>query len=97
MRGTKPPLWLTESAQLAQKHTEKTSVVKPLEQLSVEGQPTKNHIAMIPLKMAEISNATAVFYIETDDKAILEEKFQKLQLIAGMLNYSEARFARPMR
>ena len=93
-KGNSPPLWLKESAQLAQKHTEKTAALKPLEQSSVEGQPAKNHIAMIPLKMAEISNATAVFYIETDDKAILEEKFQKLQLITEMLHYSEARFAR---
>lgn len=93
-KGNASPLWLTESAQLVQKHTDKTSAVKPLEHSSVEGQPARSHIAMIPLKMAEISNATAVFYIEADDKAILEERFQRLQLIVGMLNYSEARFAR---
>ena len=93
-KGTAPPLWLRESAQLVQKHTEETAAVKPLEQLSIEGEPARNHIAMIPLKMTEVSNATAVFNIETDDEAVLEEKFQNLQLITGMLNYSEARFAR---
>ena len=31
-KGTAPPLWLTESAQLVQKHTEKTAAVKPLGQ-----------------------------------------------------------------
>ena len=33
-----PPLWLTESAQLIQKHPDKTAVVKPFEQSSVEGR-----------------------------------------------------------
>ena len=93
-REATAPVWLAESAELAQKHTEKTSVVKPLEQSLDEGRPVGNYVVMIPLAMAEINNATAVFHIETDDKAVLEEKSQKLRLITGMLNYSEARFAR---
>ena len=93
-RGDTAPKWLTESAELVQKHTEKTSVVKPLEQSLGQGQAVRNYVVLIPLTMAEINNATVIFHIEADDKAALEEKFQKLQLITGMLNYSEARFAR---
>lgn len=93
-RGETAPKWLTESAELVQKHTEKTSVVKPLEQSLGQGQAVRNYAVLIPLTMAAINNATAVFRIETNDKAVLEEKIQKLQLITGMLNYSEARFAR---
>ena len=93
-RGETAPKWLTESAELVQKHTKKTSVVKPLEQSLDQGQAVRNYVVLIPLTMAAINNATAVFRIETDDKAVLEEKIQKLQLITGMLNYSEARFAR---
>jgi len=88
-----PPLWLRESAQLLQTHTENTPVLKPLDSSSAEGEPNRNYIAIIPLKMVEIRNAVVVFLVEADDETILDEKFQKLQLIAGMLSYSEVRFA----
>jgi biotin carboxyl carrier protein len=65
-----------------------------LDQSSDQRQAVKNYVVLIPLTMAAIDNATAVFHIETDDEAVLEEKFQRLQLITGMLNYSETRFAR---
>ncbi len=93
-KGETTPKWLTESAELVQKHTKKTSVVKPLKQSLGQGQAVRNYVVLIPLTMAAINNATAVFRIETDDKAVLEEKIQKLQLITGMLNYSEVRFSR---
>ncbi|MHC4396404.1 MAG: HlyD family efflux transporter periplasmic adaptor subunit [Planctomycetota bacterium] len=89
-RPTGVPAWLTEAVALLQEQTIDSVVVKPLELSS--DQEVCAHIIMIPLKMAEIENATVIFRIETDDKAVLEEKSQKLQLIVGMLNYSETRF-----
>ena len=93
-KGDEPPLWLRESAQLLQKHAKNTPVLKPLDSSSAEGEPARNYIAMVSLEMVEIRNAVVVFVIETDDETVFDKKFQELQLIAGMLNYSEARFGR---
>ncbi len=83
------PAWLAEAAELLQKEqTTDSVVIKPLEQSFGVGIST--YVIMIPLKMAEVDNATVIFRVETDDKTALEEKSQKLQLIVGMLNYSEA-------
>ncbi|MBW1790928.1 MAG: HlyD family efflux transporter periplasmic adaptor subunit [Deltaproteobacteria bacterium] len=94
-KGVTPPSWLTETAGLLHKEQASDSVViKQLERPSIDGQSSKGHIVIIPLKMAEIGNATSVFYIETDDAIILEEKSQKLQVATRMLNYSEDRCAK---
>jgi biotin carboxyl carrier protein len=92
-RGAKPPLWLTESAKFLQKQTEQTSVLIPLAASST-GTDARSHIAIVPLKIAEINDAFAVFHIADDDEKVLDEKFHNLQLIVGVLNYSEARFTR---
>ncbi|MBW8014639.1 MAG: HlyD family efflux transporter periplasmic adaptor subunit [Planctomycetes bacterium] len=93
-KGIAPPSWLTESTKLLQQNTEQTATLKPLENSSDDQTSAKNHIAIIPLKMVEISNLTAVFYIETEDQDLLEEIFQKLQLVTEMMNYSQTRFAK---
>jgi biotin carboxyl carrier protein len=94
-RGADVPQWLVESVELVREiRNAEPPVVKPLEQSSDQEQPTRNHVVMIPLKMAEIDNAIVAFKIETEDRSILEEKSQQLQLIVGMLNYTEARSTR---
>jgi GAF domain-containing protein/biotin carboxyl carrier protein len=86
------PAWLTKAVELLQGQTTDSVVIKTLEPSSDEA--VRAHIIMIPLKMTEIENATAIFRIETDDESVLEEKSQNLQLIVGMLNYSETKFGR---
>jgi hypothetical protein len=94
-RGADVPQWLVESVELVREiRNAEPPVVKPLEQSSDQEQPTRNYVVMIPLKMAEIDNAIVAFKIETEDRSILEEKSQQLQLIVGMLNYTEARSTR---
>jgi biotin carboxyl carrier protein len=89
-----PPIWLVKSAELVREvYTKKAPVVK-LSERSSDDQPARNHIVMIPLEMAEIPNAIAVFRVETDDKATLEVRSQRLQLVVCMLSYSEARLTR---
>lgn len=94
-RKSAAPAWLVKTAELVQEvHAKDAIVIKPLEQSTVDGEPAKNHIVMIPLKMVEINNAIAVFLIETDDEAVLEARSQRLQLTVSMLCYSEARLTR---
>ena len=86
------PTWLTQAVELLQGQMTDSVVIKALEPSS--DREVCAHIIMIPLKMTEIENATVVFRIDTDDERVLEEKSQNLQLIVGMLNYSETRFGR---
>jgi len=94
-KKTTAPKWLVKTAELVREATaEEGFVVKITELPSIEGQTVTNHVVMIPLRMTEIDNAIAVFRVETDDETVLEARSQRLQLIVGMLNYSEDRFAR---
>lgn len=90
------PEWLTESAILAHEAlSSDTVVVEPLEEPGqLYGQPARRHVVIIPLKMADIGNAVVAFLIGTDSNAVLETVSQKLQLLIGMLSYSEKRLTR---
>ena len=90
------PEWLTKSAIFAHEAlSSDTVVVEPLDEPGqLYGQPARRHVVIVPLKMADIGNAVAAFLIGADSNAVLEAVSQKLQLLIGMLSYSEKRLTR---
>ncbi len=93
-KGATIPKWLVQSAGFIQDVSMGAVAVKRLQQTSVHEQSAQNHLVMIPLKMADIDNAIAIFRIETDDNKVLEARSQTLQLVVSMLCYSESRLTR---
>ncbi len=87
------PEWLTRSVGFGRKAlSSDTIILKPLSKPNQsEDQPTKTHVLMIPLTIADIGKTIAAFLINTDGKAALEVRSQRLQLLVGMLGYSQAR------
>ncbi|MHC4752437.1 MAG: HlyD family efflux transporter periplasmic adaptor subunit [Planctomycetota bacterium] len=87
------PEWLTKSAEYAHEAlSSDTALVKPLKEPGqLYDQPAKRHVLMVPLRMADIGEAVAVFVIGIDKTTALEASSQKLQLSIGMLSYSEMR------
>jgi len=91
--NTSAPDWLTKSAMFArQAFSSRKVVLKPLNEANqFYDQPAKYHALMIPLRMPDIGEAVMAFKIATEDKATLEASSQRLQLLVGMLTYSEMR------
>jgi GAF domain-containing protein/biotin carboxyl carrier protein len=92
-KDTPTPDWLTRSVGFGRQALSANAVIlKELKEPNQsEEQTTQTHVLMIPLTIAEIDKTIASFLITTEDKTSLEACSQRLQLLTGMLGYSQAR------
>ncbi len=86
------PEWLDLAIKYAPEQNETgRAVIKPYKQVSQShDQPHKSHIVLIPITVPDIGKTTAAFLLTENDEEAVEESVQKLQLSAGLLNYSQS-------
>jgi biotin carboxyl carrier protein len=89
-RDASAPDWLTRSAGFARDAlSSNTTLVRPLDGSDQhDGRTTKSHVVIIPLSLASIDKAIAMFVVRTNDKTALEASSRKLQLSIVLLGSS---------
>ena len=88
-RSASAPRWLTESARFVREALSKDTVlIRSLNKSNKsQDQNTGCHVLVAPLSIASIGRMVVAFLFRTDDKTILEERSQKIQLLISLVNY----------
>lgn len=90
---TSSPEWLRKAAELAHETAVANQPVSAewLQPDHLYGQPSKQHILLLPLWLAEVGSLTATFLINAKDQHALETIRERLRLSLSLLGLSESR------
>ena len=81
-----PPEWLIRCAEMMQgESVTDSAVVRPLDQSAA------SYVVMVPVQVAGVDKAMAVFCVDGGDEADIKAKSEQLQLLVGLSNYCEFR------
>lgn len=83
------PEWLDSASKYALEPNESGRAVVKLYQQGNPSLNQKSHIVLLPITVPDIGKTTAAFLLHEDEEEALEKCVQKLQLSAGILNYSQ--------
>lgn len=92
-QNEQPPSWLNKAAELTRESVRinRTTAAAWSQADDLYGQPAGRRILCVPLRLAELSAAAAVFLVQASDEAALRAVRERLEFGMALLNLGESR------